>query len=62
MHQPLKSAVIAKGFEVVDEFVSRGFMDYHFTKYLFGGINKGRPNEADLAAARAFASNLEESL
>jgi len=59
MHEPLRSALIAKGFEVVDEFICRGFMDYDFTKYLFGGINKGRPNSKDLDKARAFALNLK---
>ena len=60
-HQPLKTALAAKGFDVLDEFVCRGFMDYSFTKFLFGGINKGRPNAGDLSAARAFASKLKES-
>jgi len=61
VHQPLKSALVAKGFDVLDEFVCRGFMDYSFTKYWRGGINKGRPNDDDLSAARAFASKLKES-
>ncbi len=59
-HQPLKAALAAKGFDVVDEFVCRGFMDYGFTKYLAGGINKGRPNRSDLDGARAFAVKLKQ--
>jgi flavodoxin len=60
-HQALKAALAARGFDVLDEFVCRGFMDYSFTKYLGGGINKDRPNESDLAAARAFASKLKQT-
>jgi flavodoxin len=59
LHQSLKSALAAKGFDVVDEFICRGFMDYDFTKYLFGGINKGRPSSKDLDKARAFALSLK---
>jgi flavodoxin len=57
-HKALKKALEAKGLRVVGEFVCPGFMDYSFTKLWFGGINKGRPNAADLAAAREFASRL----
>lgn len=58
-HESLKKILETKGFEVVGEFVCPGFMDYSFTKLWFGGINKGRPNAADLERAREFASNLK---
>jgi len=57
-HQALKGILESKGFKVVDEFVCPGFMDYSFTKLWFGGINKGRPNAADLDDARQFASRV----
>jgi flavodoxin len=57
-HESLKKILEAKGLRVVGEFVCPGFMDYSFTKLWFGGINKGRPNGADLNQAREFASRL----
>ena len=59
MHQPLKAALESRGFQVLDQFISRGFMDFGWTKLWFGGINKGRPNEKDLDKARAFAVGLK---
>ena len=61
MHQPLRTALESKGFQVVDEFICRGFMDYSFTKYWRGGINKGRPNDEDLSMARAFAAAMKST-
>jgi flavodoxin len=58
-HRPMRERMIEKGFDVVDEFCCKGFMDYSFTKYLFGGLNKGRPNEEDLQAAGDFAMSLK---
>jgi flavodoxin len=58
-HRPMRERMIEKGFDVVDEFCCKGFMDYSFTKYLFGGLNKGRPNEKDLQAAEYFAMRLK---
>jgi flavodoxin len=43
---------------VVDEFNCKGFNTNSFLK-LFGGINKGRPNDEDLRKAAEFASKLK---
>ncbi len=59
MHEPLRIALITKGFIVIDEFICRGFMNYGFTKYFFGGLNKKRPNELDLNNAEYFVIDLK---
>ena len=59
MHEPLRIALNAKGVIVIDEFICRGFMNYSFTKYFFGGLNKKRPNELDFINAADFAINLK---
>lgn len=46
-----------KGYEVVGTFSCRA-LDTWFPWAVFGGIRKGHPDEADLAAARAFAESL----
>ncbi len=53
----LISLLRSKGYRVVGTFSCRGF-DTWFPLRLVGGINKGRPSEADLNAARMFASRL----
>jgi flavodoxin len=58
-HSELRKRLEAKGFEVVGEFNCPGFDSYSVLK-LIGGINKGRPNEADLEKARAFAKGLTQ--
>jgi len=45
----------SKGYRVVGTFSCRGW-DTWLPLRLIGGINRGRPADADLAAARAFAS------
>jgi flavodoxin len=47
-----------KGFDVVDAFGCRGF-DTSLPLRLIGGIRKGHPDPTDIAAARAFAENLQ---
>ncbi|MFF0636581.1 flavodoxin family protein [Nocardia sp. NPDC004151] len=54
---PMKRLPGRKGFELVDTFSARGFDTFAPLK-LVGGIRKGRPDAADLAAARAFAMAL----
>lgn len=56
-HKTLKNKLIAKGYEIVDEFICRGFNTNVFLKYI-GGINKGHPNASDLARAESFAKKL----
>lgn len=46
-----------KGFEVVDTFSCYGY-DTYLPLMIVGGVRKGRPNAADLEAARAFAERL----
>jgi len=57
-HAALKEKLASRGFTVVDEFCCRGWDTVGPLK-LFGGINKGRPDGNDLAAARAFAQGLK---
>ena len=59
LHKPLKESLIDKGFDIIGEFSCKGFMSDSFTKYIFGGLNKGRPNEKDLENARKFAEELK---
>ena len=58
-HASLKKRLRARGFEVEDEFCCKA-LDTMGLLGLFGGVNKGRPNDDDLAAARAFATGLRE--
>jgi flavodoxin len=58
-HTTLRGKLMSKGCAVIGEFNCAGFNDNSFLK-LFGGMNRGRPNEADIARARTFAAGLEE--
>ena len=60
-HASLKEKLVSRGFTLVDEFCCKGWDTVGPLK-LFGGINKGRPDENDLAAARAFARELKNKL
>ncbi len=60
IHTSLREKLQAKGYVIVDEFNCHGHDTNSFLK-LFGGINKGRPNSEDLAAAEAFAQKLMQS-
>ncbi|HDS45895.1 MAG TPA: flavodoxin [Methanomicrobia archaeon] len=53
----LRRAVTEKGFKIAGDFSCRG-SDAVGPLKLLGGINRGRPNEADLAAAAQFARGL----
>lgn len=53
----LRRLLRSKGYRVVGTFSCRG-LDTWGPLRLVGGINKGRPSDADLRAARAFASQL----
>lgn len=53
--QPLRDKLKQKGFTIIGEFSCKGFIDEGFVKYIFGGLNKGRPNEKDLNKATRFA-------
>jgi flavodoxin len=56
-HTELRTRLLSKGFIISGEFNCAGFNDNSFLK-LFGGMNKGRPNEDDLKQAEEFARNL----
>lgn len=56
--RPLVRLLQTKGFAVEDTFTCRAFDTWTPFK-LIGGINKQRPNEDDLTAARAFAQALK---
>jgi len=58
-HTPLRQALTAKGLEVVGEFSCPGWDTFGPLGWI-GGMNKGRPNEADLEKARAFALGLKQ--
>ena len=55
--QALQALAAERGCPVLGEFGCRGYDTFGPFK-LAGGIAKGRPNEADLAAARAFYRDL----
>jgi len=57
-HAALKEKLVNRGFTILDEFCCKGWDTVGPLK-LFGGINKGRPDEQDLAAARVFAQGLK---
>ncbi|GHF92711.1 flavodoxin [Kitasatospora xanthocidica] len=57
--RPLARLLEGKGFEVEGSFLCRAFDTWAPFK-LVGGINKQRPNGADLAGARAFAERLRD--
>ena len=58
-HSILREKLLSKGYTVVDEFQCKGFNTNSFLK-LFGGMNKGRPNEKDLKNAEEFANKLKK--
>lgn len=62
MHKTLRDRLLKKGFSIIGEFHCKGFADYSFLKYLFGGTNKGRPNKKDLQEAKDFARKIQEQI
>lgn len=58
MHKALRKKLVSKGFDIMGEFMCKGFMDYKFLKHFFGGLNKKRPNNKDIEDAKQFAENL----
>jgi flavodoxin len=57
IHTTLREKLQTKGYVIVDEFNCHGFNTNSFLK-VFGGMNKGRPNEEDLKHAEKFARNI----
>ncbi len=60
-HLLLRAKLLGKGFTVIDEFSCKGFNTNSFLK-VFGGMNKGRPNEEDVSHAEEFASQLTKKV
>jgi len=60
-HSKLREKLQSKGYLIVDEFQCKGFNTNSFLKF-FGGMNKGRPNDEDIAHAEEFAKNLQQRL
>jgi flavodoxin len=59
-HNSLKGKLLEKEFQIVGEFACKGFDTYSLLK-IFGGINRGRPDEHDLQEAGKFALGLMET-
>jgi flavodoxin len=57
-HLALRERLRSKGYVIVSEFSCAGHNTNSFLK-LFGGLNKGRPNAADLQRAEEFAEHLK---
>lgn len=60
-HTPLRTKLSDKGFEILDEYNCKGWNTNRFLK-VFGGLNKGKPDEDDLKNAREFAAGLNERI
>jgi flavodoxin len=60
-HKALREKLRSKGYVIVAEFSCAGHNTNSFLK-LFGGINKGRPNDEDLKRAEEFAQRLQRQL
>jgi flavodoxin len=56
-HAALRAKLALKGFAVAGEFICPGFNTNAFL-WRIGGVNKRRPNAADLDRARLFAREL----
>lgn len=56
-HKTLKEILMAKGFVIAGEFACKGYSDWGPFK-LFGGMNKGKPDELDFKNAEKFAQGL----
>lgn len=57
VHDALRKKLEGKGCQIAGDFACKGWNTYKPFK-LVGGINKGRPDENDLARAREFAKGL----
>jgi flavodoxin len=60
-HKEFKNLLQEKGFDIIAEHSSKALDTYGFFK-LFGGINKGRPNDKDLLKAEEFAKNIKDKI
>jgi len=58
-HEEMQKKLRIKGYDVIGDFGCAGWNTNSFLKF-FGGINKGRPDEGDLANAEAFARTMQK--
>jgi flavodoxin len=58
-HRKLREKLESKGFSIIGEFNCPGFDTYGVLK-IFGGIQKGHPDEEDLKQAAAFVQSLKQ--
>ena len=58
-HKKLAAALGDKGFTVIGEYACRSFITFG-PFGLFGGLNKGKPDERDLAEASAYFQTLAQ--
>jgi flavodoxin len=56
-HGALRKRLLARGFDLRDEFCCKA-LDTLAPIGWFGGVNRGRPDQGDLSAAREFARRL----
>ncbi|HMK47491.1 MAG TPA: flavodoxin family protein [Methanocella sp.] len=56
-HKQLKDLLTAKGLRILGDFNCKG-LNTHGPERLLGGLNKGKPDAADLGKARQFATEL----
>jgi len=62
-HEPLKTILRSKGFDVIGEFSAAGFDTFGAAKIIgLGGLKKGRPSAQELQNAEAFAKNLKAKM
>lgn len=59
--KPLRRQLASKGFRLLDSFSCRGLDTVGPLRFI-GGVNKGRPNDADLAAAAEFATRVRNQV
>ena len=59
-HKKLREKLQSKGFDIISEFNCAAFDTFGALK-IFGGLNKGRPNEEDLKQAEEFAQSLKKN-
>jgi flavodoxin len=60
-HARLREILQSKGYDVIGEFSCKGYNTNSFLRHI-GGMNKGRPNEADIRDAMRFSSTLETGM
>jgi len=58
----LEKVILKKGFKNIGTFSCQAFDTWFPFKILFGGLNKNRPNENDLAEAKKFCDHIQSKI